>query len=260
MATIHPTAIVDPRAHIASDVVVGPFTTIEGDVTIGAGTSIGPHVRIDNGARIGANVTIHQGAAVSTPPQDLKYRNEPTELFIGDGTELREYCMLNRGTTHSMKTVVGKNCYIMAYAHVAHDCRVGDNVIIANAAQMGGHTEIGDFAILGGLVGIHQFTHIGMHCMVAAGIRVVKDIPPYALAGGFPAKFEGINSIGLRRRGFAREAIDAIEEAYKAIYHSGLNVSQGVERIKSTMTITPEVQNILDFIAQSNRGIQKSAI
>jgi UDP-N-acetylglucosamine acyltransferase len=173
---------------------------------------------------------------------------------------VREYCTLNRGTTHSMKTVIGKNCYIMAYSHVAHDCRIGDGVIIANSANMGGHTEVGDFAILGGLTAIHQFTHIGSYCMIAGGVRVMKDVPPYALAGGFPAKFEGLNAIGLRRRGFPAETRAAIKAAYDAIYFKGMNVSQGVEYIKAHMTIIPEIQNILDFIANSKRGISKAGI
>ncbi|MDH7515789.1 MAG: acyl-ACP--UDP-N-acetylglucosamine O-acyltransferase [Bacteroidota bacterium] len=259
MAHIHPTAIVSPKARIAEDATIGPFAIVRDDVDIGPGSSIGPHCLIDDGARIGSNVVIHQGTVVSTPPQDLKYRGEKTELFIGDGTMVREYCTLNRGTSHSLKSVIGKNCFLMAYAHVAHDCMLGDHVIIANAVQMGGHTLIGEYAIVGGSTAIHQFTHIGMHAMIAGGIRIVKDVPPYCLAGNVPARFEGLNSVGLRRRGFPRETIEALHATYRAIYYSGMNVSQGVEYVRRNIPLIPEVQNVLDFIAQSTRGIIKAA-
>jgi UDP-N-acetylglucosamine acyltransferase len=259
MPTIHPSAIVDSKANIAENVVIGPFTTVEGDVVIDDGTEIGPHVRIDNGARIGKNCKIHQGTVVATPPQDLKYANEKTEFFLGDNCTVREYCTLNRGTTHSWKSKVGSDCLLMAYVHVAHDCYVGDKVIIANSTQLGGHVVIGEQAIVGGLVAVHQFAHIGMHSMTAGAIKVVKDVPPYALAGGWPAQFEGLNSIGLRRRGFPRETMDLIDRAYRAIYRSGMNVSQGVEWIKENLEIIPEVRNILDFIDQSDRGLIRLA-
>ena len=259
MPTIHPTAIVDNKAELADDVVIGPFTIVEGDVTIDEGTVIDSHVRVDNGARIGKHCRIHQGTVVATPPQDLKYANEKTEFHIGDNTTVREYCTLNRGTTHSWKSTVGSNCLLMAYVHVAHDCQVGDHVIIANSAQMGGHVIIGDWAIIGGLAAIHQFTHVGAHSMLAGGAKVVKDIPPYVLANSWPAKYEGLNSIGLRRRGFSKEAIDAIDRTYRAIYRSGMNVSQAVEWVKENIEQLPEVKTILDFIANSDRGILKLA-
>jgi len=259
MPTIHPSAIVDSKAEIAEDVVIGPFTTVEADVVIDAGTVIDSHVRVDNGARIGKNCRVHQGTVVATPPQDLKYANEKTEFHLGDNSTVREYCTLNRGTTHSWKSSVGSDCLLMAYVHVAHDCLVGDRVIIANSAQMGGHVLIGDWAIIGGLAAIHQFSHIGAHSMIAGGAKVVKDVPPYVLAGSWPAQFEGLNSVGLRRRGFSREAIDAIDRTYRAIYRSGMNVSQAVDWVKENIEPLPEVQNILDFIAGSDRGIMKLA-
>lgn len=259
MPTIHPTAIVDSAADIADGVTIGPFATVEADVVIGDGTVIGPSVRIDNGARIGSNCTIHQGAVVSTPPQDLKYAGEKTEFHLGDNTVVREYCTLNRGTTHSWKSSVGSNCLLMAYAHVAHDCQVGDNVIIANTVQMGGHVLVGDHAIIGGVSAIHQFTHIGAHVMIAGGVRVVKDVPPYVLAGQWPAQFEGLNSIGLRRRGFSKESLDALDRTYRAIYRQGMNVSQAVEWIRENIEQTEEVKVVLDFIANSDRGLIKLA-
>jgi len=257
MPSIHPTAIVNSRADIADKVSIGAFTTIEADVRIDEGTSIGPHCMIDNGARIGKHCSIHQGVVISTPPQDLKYSGERTEFILGDNSTVREYCTLNRGTTHSWKTVVGRDCLLMAYVHVAHDCVLGDNVIIANSTQMGGHCVIGDYAIIGGLVGIHQFSHIGAHVMVAAGCRVVKDIPPYILVGGTPMRYEGLNSIGLRRRGFSREALDLLEQVYAAIYRRGMNVSQAVEWISENLSRSTEVATVLAFIAGSTRGIVK---
>jgi UDP-N-acetylglucosamine acyltransferase len=259
MPNIHPTAIVDPKAELAEGVVVGPYCTIHADVTIDEGTVLGPSVLVDNGARIGKNCTIHQGTVVATPPQDLKYANEKTEFFLGDNCTIREYCTLNRATTHSWKTSVGSNCLFMAYVHVAHDCQIGSNVIIANSTQMGGHCIIGDQAIIGGLTGIHQFTHIGAHVMIGAVSRVVKDIPPYVLAGGFPAQYEGLNSIGLRRRGFSRETLGLLDKVYAALYRQGMNVSQAVAWIKENLEQTAEVSFILDFIAASDRGIIKAA-
>ncbi|MBE0645377.1 MAG: acyl-ACP--UDP-N-acetylglucosamine O-acyltransferase [Bacteroidetes bacterium] len=258
MSNIHPTAIVDPKAEIAEGVVIGPYCTIHADVVIGEGTVLGPHVLVDNGARIGKNCTIHQGTVVATPPQDLKYANEKTEFHLGDNCTIREYCTLNRATTHSWKTSVGSNCLLMAYVHVAHDCQVGSNVIIANSTQMGGHCIIGDQAIIGGLTGIHQFSHIGAHVMIGANSRVVKDVPPYILAGGHPAQFEGLNSIGLRRRGFSRETLALLDDVYASLYRKGMNVSQAVAWIKDNLEQTPEVTFILDFIAASDRGIIKA--
>ncbi len=257
MATqIHTTAIVSNKAQIADGAVVGPYTVIEDDVIIGEGTWIGPHATIQNGARIGKNCKIYQGVAVSSPPQDLSYKNEPTTFELGDNSTIREFCTLNRGTAKQhLKSSVGSNCLLMAYAHIAHDCIIGNNVIIANSVQMAGHVTIQDFAIIGGLTAIHQFVTIGAYTMVGGHFRVPKDIPPYIMAGGWPVSFERLNIIGLRRRGFSKGAIDSLNDAYRILYLSNLNVSQGVEKIKATMTITPEVQTVLDFISKAQRGI-----
>lgn len=248
-------SLISKKAKIGSNFSISNFSIIEDDVVIGDNVEIGSNVLIANGARISDNVKIHHGAVLATVPQDLKFGGEETTLEVGEGTVIREYCTLNRGTNHSKKSVVGKNCFLMAYVHVAHDCYVGDNVILANSVNMGGHVEIGDYAIIGGLVPIHQFTKIGAHVMIGGGFRTVKDVPPYALAGGFPLKFEGINSVGLRRRGFTSDQIKNIKDAYEIIYRSGLNVSDAVLKIKENSEIPAEVKLIIDFIEKSKRGL-----
>lgn len=255
MAIIHPTAIVSPKAELADTTEIGPFTIVEDDVQIGEGTKIGPHCKVDNGARIGKNCNIHQGTVIATPPQDLKYADEKTEFIMGDNCTVREYCTLNRGTTYSYKTEVGSDCLLMAYVHVAHDCIISDKVIIANSTQLGGHVTIGYHAILGGLVAVHQFSSIGAHVMIGGGVLVIKDVPPYILAGASPAVFEGLNSVGLRRRGFSPEVRKNLEDVYRILYRSGRNVSQAVEYIKANIEQTEEVRTVLDFIASSKRGI-----
>lgn len=252
---IHPAAIVSGKARIGNDVAIGPFTVVDADVVIGDGTQIGPHVYCANGARIGKECRIHNGAVVATLPQDLKFKNEVTTFEIGDNTTVREFCTLNRGTTEHMKSVVGSNCLLMAYVHVAHDCTIGNNVILANGIQMGGHVTIEDWVIVGGLTAIHQFVSIGQHTMIGGHFRVPKDVPPYILAGGTPLTYEGLNIIGLRRRGFSREALDSLSKAYHLLYLSKLNVSQAAQKIRQELTLTAEVQNLLAFIEQSKRGI-----
>lgn len=255
-AQIHSTAIVSSKAELAESVIVEPYAIIEDDVIIGEGTHIGPHTLIANGARIGKNCKIHKGAVVSTAPQDLSYKGEQTFFELGDNSTIREFCTLNRGTTKQHgKSSVGSNCLLMAYVHVAHDCIIGNNVIIANSVQMAGHVTIHDFSIIGGLTAIHQFVNIGTHTMVGGHFRIPKDIPPYIIAGGWPVSFERLNVIGLRRRGFTKDALDALNEAYRILYLSKNNVSQGVQKIKETMSVTPEIQSVLDFIAASKRGI-----
>ena len=248
-------ALVSPKAQLGDDVVVGPFTVVEDDVVIGAGTWIGPHAHIANGTRLGKNCKVFSGAAVGGPPQDLKYKGEPTTLEVGDSTVIREFVTLNRATVETGRTVIGSNCLFMAYTHVAHDCRVGNNVIMANCAPLGGHVHIGDFVIIGGLTPVHQFVHIGDHAMIGGGFRVVKDVPPYVLCGQEPLCYEGLNIIGLRRRGFTPKALEALDHTYRLIYRSNLNVSQAVARIKVEVELVPEVKNVLDFIAESKRGI-----
>jgi UDP-N-acetylglucosamine acyltransferase len=253
--SIHSTAIVSPKAQIADNVTIGPFTIIEDDVIIGEGTTIGSSVLCANGARIGKNCAIHKGAVVSTAPQDLKYKNEPTTCEIGDNTTVREFCTLNRGTTEHWKSTIGNNTLLMAYAHIAHDCTIGNNVIIANAVQMGGHVTIQDWAIVGGLTAVHQFSTIGVHAMIQGQKGVAKDVPPYVRAGREPMVFEGVNSVGLRRRGFSNETIAAIAQAYHIIYGSGYNVSQAVEQLEKDPAAIPEIKAILEFIRASKRGI-----
>ncbi|HPR88737.1 MAG TPA: acyl-ACP--UDP-N-acetylglucosamine O-acyltransferase [bacterium] len=255
MTDIHPTALVDKRARLDDDVQIGAFAIVEGDVTIGAGTTIGPRTLIANGARIGKNCRIHNGAVVATLPQDLKFGGEATLFEIGDNTTIREYATLNRGTAAHGKSSVGSNCLLMAYTHVAHDCSVGNNVIMSNGVQLGGHVTIEDWAIIGGMTPVHQFCHVGQHCMVGGGFRVIQDVPPYILASEEPLRFCGLNSVGLRRRGFSNETLLQLKRAYRLLYRSGLNVSQAVERIKTEMAIIPEIDNILRFIESADRGI-----
>ena len=255
MPVIHPTAIVHPKAQLADSVKVGPYAIIEENVTIDEGTVIESSNVIASGARIGKNCTIGHLTVVATLPQDLKFSGEETHCFIGDNTTLRECITINRGTSATRVTRIGANCFIMAFCHVAHDCTLGDNIILANAVQMGGHVSIGDFAIIGGVTVIHQFGNIGMHSMTGSRFRAMKDVPPYALAGKDPLTFEGLNSIGLRRRGFSRETIETLDRLYTILYRSGNNVSQAVEKIKAELPMIPEVVNVLDFIAKSKRGI-----
>jgi UDP-N-acetylglucosamine acyltransferase len=246
---------ISEKAQISNDVIIGDFTVINDDVEIGNNVEIASNVFIDNGARISDNVKIHHGAVVSSIPQDLKFEGEETTLELGEGTVIREYVTLNRGTKESNKTVIGKNCFIMSYGHVAHDCRLGDNVIISNAVNMGGHVEIDDWAIVGGIVAIHQFVKIGKHSLIGGGFRAVKDIPPYIVAGNFPLRFEGLNLIGLRRRGFSNEKIRNIGKVYEVVYKSGLNVSDAVKKINDDFEMDDDVKTIVDFIEASNRGL-----
>ena len=248
-------AVVSSKAKLGENVSVGPYAVIEDDVVIGGGTWIGPQAMVWSGTRLGLECKVFPGASVGGPPQDLKYKGEPTLLEVGDKTVVRECVTLNRGTVESGKTVIGSNCLFMAYSHVAHDCKIGSNVIMANCASLGGHVVIGDWAILGGLVPVHQFTHIGEHAMIGGGFRVPKDVPPYILAGQDPLMFEGLNAVGLKRRGFSQKTIELLEKTYHLVFRSNLNVSQAVARIKDEVEMAPEVRKVVDFIANSKRGI-----
>jgi UDP-N-acetylglucosamine acyltransferase len=252
---IHPTAVVDKKAELGPGVSVGPFAIIQGDVVIGEGTAVHSHVLIADGARIGKHCQIHHGAAVSTIPQDLKFGGESTLFEIGDHVEIREFCDLNRGTLHRGKSRIGDHSFLMAYSHVAHDCLVGERVILANAVQLGGHVTIEDWVILGGMVGVHQFCSIGRHAIIGGGFRAVQDVPPFITAAGEPLGFKGLNLIGLRRRGFSAESIQALNKAYRMIYRSKLNMSQALERIRAEVPMTPEVETVIAFIEKSERGI-----
>lgn len=248
-------AVVSPKAQIGDNVIIGPYAIIEDDVVIGDGTWIGPHVVVFNGARIGRDCKLFPGSSISAPPQDLKYKGEPTTMEIGDRCVIREFVTLNRGTIASGKTTLGSDCLLMAYTHLAHDCRVGNHVILANAVSLAGHVEIGDWVVIGGLTPVHQFCKIGEHAMVGGAFRVTKDVPPYVLAGQNPMSFEKLNLVGLRRRGFPEKTISILSQTYRILYRSNLNVSQAVERIKQEVELIPEVQKVLDFIASSKRGI-----
>lgn len=252
-----PLAYVHPQAKIARNVVIEPFVTIHKNVEVGEGTWIGSNVTIMEGARIGKNCRIFPGAVISAIPQDLKFDGEETTVEVGDNTTIREFVTVNRGTRESNKTVIGKNCLLMAYVHVAHDCFIGNNCILANAANLAGHIVIDDFAILGGLSAVHQFVNIGAHVMISGGSLVRKDVPPFTKAARDPLSFVGINSIGLRRRGFSSEQINEIQDIYRHIYLRKLNVSQAITYVETEMPATPERDEILSFIARSSRGIMK---
>ncbi len=252
-----PLAYVHPQAKIARNVVIEPFVTIHKNVEVGEGTWIGSNVTIMEGARIGKNCRIFPGAVISAIPQDLKFAGEETTVEIGDNTTVREFVTINRGTVASNKTVIGNNCLLMAYVHVAHDCFIGNNCILANAATLAGHINIDDYAILGGLSAVHQFVNIGAHVMISGGSLVRKDVPPFTKAARDPLSFVGINSIGLRRRGFSSEQINEIQDIYRHIYLRKLNVSQAITYVETEMPATPERDEILSFIARSSRGIMK---
>lgn len=252
---IDPLASIGKKAKIGENVAIGPSVIVGDDVIIGDGSIVAPYAIIQNGTRLGKECRIASFAVVGGPPQDLKYKGEPTILEIGDQCDIREYVTLNRGTVETGKTTIGNHCMFMANTHVAHDCAIGDYCIMANSAALAGHIIIGNWVIIGGLTPIHQFVHIGDHAMIGGGFRVPKDIPPYVRAGREPLVFEGLNSVGLRRRGFLPKAIDLIEKAYTVLYKSKLNVSQAVTRIKEELEQTPEIKNILNFIASSKRGI-----
>lgn len=252
-----PLAYIHPDAKIANTVVIEPFVTIDKNVVIGEGTRIGSNVTILEGVRIGKNCNIFPGAVIGAVPQDLKYKGEDTLAIIGDNTTIREYVTINRGTATKGKTVVGDNCLLMAYCHVAHDCVVGNNVIMSNATQLAGEVVVEDFAILSGAVLVHQFSHIGAHVMVQGGSRVTKDIPPFVTAGRDPISYAGINSIGLRRRGYTNEQIRDIQDVYRYIYQSGLNTTNAIERVQAELPATKERDEIILFIKNSPRGIMK---
>jgi UDP-N-acetylglucosamine acyltransferase len=255
--SIDPRAAVSPKASLGTNVSIGPFTIVEEGAVIGDGTTVGGNALIGLGARIGSECRVHHGAVIGHAPQDLKYAGEASTCEIGDRTTVREYAVLHRGTGEGGRTVIGRDCFLMAFSHVAHDCFVGDHVILANAAMLAGHITVEDWVTIGGITPVHQFVHVGQHAMIGGGLRIPKDVPPYVLAGGEPAVFEGLNSIGLRRRGFPPAVIDALDRVYTLIYRSGLNVSQAVARIREDAALSGcrEVQNVLEFIRNSKRGI-----
>jgi len=253
---IHPKAIVEPGARLAADVIVGPYAIIGAQVEIGAGSSIGAHAVIEGRTRIGRNNRIHSFAAVGGAPQDKKYAGEDTGLEIGDGNTFREYVTINRGTVQDAGvTRIGDDNWIMAYVHIAHDCQVGSHTIFANATQLAGHVHIGDWAILGGVTLVHQYVHVGAHSFSAVGTILVQDVPPYVMVSGYDAKPYGINSEGLRRRGFSSESIGALKRAYRTLYRSGLGLEEASAALQTLAQEHPEVRPIVEFLARSSRGI-----
>lgn len=252
----HPTAIIHPAAKLAADVEVGAYSIIGEHVEIGAGTKIGPHVVVTGHSRIGKNNQIFQFCSIGEVPQDKKYAGEPTRLEIGDNNVIRECCTFNIGTVQDVGvTRMGNDNWVMAYVHVAHDCQIGNHVIFANSTQLAGHVEIDDYAILGGFTGVHQFCKIGAHVMTAVGTVLLHDIPPYVKVSGNPAAPHGINSEGLKRRGFTSDSVMVIKRAYKTLYRAGLTLEEAKESIGAQLTEHPELKIMSDFLNRSQRGI-----
>jgi UDP-N-acetylglucosamine acyltransferase len=249
--------VIDPKAKIGNNVSIGPFTFIEGDVVIGDNCWIGNNVTILNGARIGNNCKIFPGAVVSAIPQDLKYKGEQTTLEIGNNVIIRECCTLNRGTDEAGRTVIGDNCLLMAYVHVAHDCFVGNNCILANNVTLAGHIEIADYARLGGLVAVHQFVRIGGHVMISGGSLVRKDVPPYIIAAREPLSYVGINRVGLHRARFSREDTHHIEDIYRVLFVRGLSTKKALQRIEEEIAPSQYRDEIVGFVQKATRGLMK---
>lgn len=253
----HPLANVHPDADIGNNVTIEPFATIKSDVVIGDDCWIGPNAIIWEGARLGKNVKVYPGASVSSIPQDLKFAGEKTETFIGDHTVIREYVTISRGTADKHKTIIGNHCLLMAYVHIAHDCTIGNHCIFANAVQVAGHVVIEDWAIIGGSSAVHQFVKVGSHVMVSGGSLVRKDIPPYTKAAREPLAYCGVNTIGLRRRGFSPEKVAEIQDIYRLVFLKGLNISKAVDLAEKELVQSTERDYILDFIRHSERGVMK---
>ena len=254
---IHKFSDIHPDAKIGKNVTIEAFTTIQKNVVIGDGTWIGPHVSILDGARIGENCKIFPGAVISAIPQDLKFKGEDTVVIIGNNVMLREYVTVNRGTIANNSTVVGDNCLLQAYVHIAHDYILGKNCIIGGSSGLAGHIRVNDFAIIGGMSGVHQFVNIGAHSMISGGSLVRKDIPPFTKGAREPMSFVGVNSIGLRRRGYSIEKIKEIHNIYRIIYLKGYNISQALDIITNEIPQTTERDEILNFIKSSTRGIMR---
>ncbi len=255
--SFHPLTNVHPDATIGKNVIIEPFATIQKDVVIGDGSWIGPNAVICEGARLGKNVKVYPGASVSSIPQDLKFAGERTETFIGDNTVIRESVTISRGTVDKHKTVIGNNCLLMAYVHIAHDCIIGNNCIFANAVQVAGHVNIEDWAIIGGASALHQFVKIGAHVMLSGGSLVRKDVPPFTKAAREPLTYAGVNSVGLRRRGFSSEKINEIQEIYRYIFLKGMNNSKALDSVEKDLPPSVERDYIVSFIRSSERGVMK---
>jgi UDP-N-acetylglucosamine acyltransferase len=254
--SVHPTAIVHPGARLGTDVEIGPYSVVGEHVEIGDNTWIGPHVVISGHTRIGRENRIFQFSSIGEMPQDKKYAGEPTRLEIGDRNTIREFCTFNRGTAQDVGvTRLGNDNWIMAYVHLAHDCQIGNNTIFANNAQLAGHVHVGDWVILGGFTVVHQFVRIGAHSMTGMGTILFQDVPPYVTAAGNPAMPHGINSEGLKRRGFSSKSVMAVRRAYKTIYKSGLKLDEACAGLAAEATEVPELNPLIEFLAQAGRGI-----
>jgi len=252
---IHPTALVHPTAELADGVEIGAFAIVGEDCVIGEGSVVASRATLERNVRLGAGVKIGVGTVLGGDPQDLKYRGEPTVVEIGDGTTIREYTTINRGTTQSFKTTVGKNCFLMSYVHLAHDCHIGDGVIISNGTQLAGHVTIEDRATISGLCAIHQFVKVGTFSFIGGASRVPQDIPPYLKAVGNPIKLYGLNSVGLQRANFEPAVLRELKRAYRLFFRSELNVSQAMERANEELEMFPEVRHFLSFVDGSGRGV-----
>jgi UDP-N-acetylglucosamine acyltransferase len=252
---VHSSAIVDPGATLGRDVDIGPFAIVGPGACIGDGCRIAPHATLERNVRLAADVRVGQGSILGGDPQDLKYQGEESWVEIGEGTVIREYATINRGTAASGVTRVGRSCFIMSYVHLAHDCHIGDGVIIANGTQLAGHVTIHDRASLSGLVAVHQFTTIGSFAFVGGMSRVNQDIPPYVKAVGNPIELYGLNSIGLQRAGFSPDTVSALKRLYRLFFNSELNLSQAIDRARTELPPLPEVENFLDFVSSSQRGV-----
>jgi UDP-N-acetylglucosamine acyltransferase len=253
---IDPRAVISPQAQLAADVEVGPFSVIGANVVVGAGTWIGPHVVINGPTRIGANNKVFQFASLGEAPQDKKYAGEPTRLEIGERNVFRESVTVNRGTAHDRGvTRIGNDNLLMAYSHVAHDCQLGDQIVMANCATLGGHVEIGDWVTMGGLSAVHQFTKVGAHCFIAHNAAVTRDVPPYVMAVGRPAVPHSVNAVGLQRRGFTAEQIRNIRRAYRVLYRSGLKLKEALQELDQAAVAQAEIRPFVEFIKRSERSI-----
>lgn len=253
---IHPTAIISSEAKLAEDVEIGPYSIIGPDVEIGKGTIVGPHAVIEGPTRIGTGCRIFQFASIGAPPQDLKFTGERCEVIIGNNNTIREFVTIHRATSADIaKTCMGDNNLLMAYCHVAHNCKLGDNIVMANAANLAGHVHVEDYAIIGGMSGVHQFTRIGCHAMISGASAVTQDVPPYVTVAGNHARPYGLNVIGLKRRGFSDETVGYLKKAYRIIFRSSLLLTQAVEKIREEITGSPEVDHFVAFIEHSTRGV-----
>ena len=254
-ARVHPTALVDPGAQLGADVEIGPFAIVGPGTSLGERCRIGARATLERNVRLGPGVRVGEGSILGGDPQDLKYRGEESWVEVGEGTVIREYSTINRGTARSGVTRIGAQCYLMSYVHVAHDCRIGDGVLLANAAQLAGHVTVEERANLSGLVAVHQFVTIGAYAFIGGCSRVSQDIPPYVMAVGNPVELFGLNTVGLQRAGFAPDTVAALKRVYRYCFNSGLNFSQAIDRARMELPPLPEIQRFLEFLAASERGV-----